>query len=158
MDFRSSGGIAIEKARVYGARLQELAQQNQLLTPADVVEDGRRDASPLHDYFEWDDSAAAEAYRLVQARYLLRHLDIIVERSGQKEPTRAFQLVTVGEERGYMPAGTVFADVDLAQQVIERARRELAGWADRYRQYQALSSEMAGLLEAVQMVLEPAAG
>jgi len=42
------------------------------LYPADVVNAARSPSSPLHPYFDWDDSSAAEKYRLDQARALIR--------------------------------------------------------------------------------------
>jgi hypothetical protein len=43
------------------------------LRPPDVVNAARPEESPLHSHFEWDDSEAAEEYRLYQARYLIRN-------------------------------------------------------------------------------------
>lgn len=39
------------------------------LDPREVLRDARNANSPLHDLFEWDDSAAADAYRMM--RYYL---------------------------------------------------------------------------------------
>lgn len=56
-----------------GGHLDLLRQQFKgELTPRDVVDDARNPNSPLHSYFEWDDGAAAEAYRLKQARGLIK--------------------------------------------------------------------------------------
>ena len=48
-------------------------------TPASVLDEARDEASPLHTHFEWDDSEAAEQYRLVQARGLIRRYKVTVE-------------------------------------------------------------------------------
>lgn len=53
-------------------RLKELERDNGRLAPADVVDAARDPASPLHSHFTWDDSEAAEKYRLMQARTLIR--------------------------------------------------------------------------------------
>ena len=58
-------------------RLSELEREGRLL-PADVVDDARDADSPLHSHFEWDDSIAAEHYRLDQARNLIRSIKIHV--------------------------------------------------------------------------------
>lgn len=42
------------------------------LKPEDVLDDARNPNSPLHDCFTWDDSIAAEAYRLIQAKAVIR--------------------------------------------------------------------------------------
>ncbi len=53
-------------------RLLELERVNGRLAPADVVDAARDPESPLHSHFTWDDTEAAEKYRLSQARTLIR--------------------------------------------------------------------------------------
>lgn len=48
------------------------------LTANDVVEAARDPRSPLHEHFEWDDDAAAEAWRIEQARRLIRTVRLVV--------------------------------------------------------------------------------
>lgn len=58
--------------------LRALEKDAGRLIPADVVDAARRPDSPLHSHFEWDDSAAAEKFRLDQARALIRTVKIEV--------------------------------------------------------------------------------
>lgn len=61
------------------ARLEKIrARNNGVLTPDDVVKDARSETSPLHPYFTWDDSEAANQYRLDQARLLIRNVRVEV--------------------------------------------------------------------------------
>lgn len=53
-------------------------EQDGRLVPADVVEAARDPRSPLHSHFEWDDSTAAEKYRIEQARTLIRSVKVEV--------------------------------------------------------------------------------
>jgi hypothetical protein len=46
------------------------------LTPEVVVEAAADPASPLHKSFEWNDETAAAAYRIEQARALIRSVDV----------------------------------------------------------------------------------
>src|SRR5215472_6010141 len=48
------------------------------LVPSTVVDAARAPDSPLHPLFEWDDSAAAEKYRLDQARTIIRRVTVTV--------------------------------------------------------------------------------
>jgi hypothetical protein len=49
--------------------LEELAARNGgELTAAETLEAARDPNSPIHSCFQWDDSLAAEQYRLEQAR------------------------------------------------------------------------------------------
>jgi hypothetical protein len=119
-------------------------------TPEDVVAAARPKRSPIHRDFEWDDAAAATEYRLAQARYLLRSIQVTFrnERDEPQEPTRAFHsitYVTAGGTTGraYLPARVVWAQPELAEQVRERARQRLQAFAAQFRQYEFLSKEVA---------------
>lgn len=54
-----------------------------LLTPQTVVEAARDPRSSLHSQFEWDDGVAGEAYRLQQARALIKRVRVDVVRADQ---------------------------------------------------------------------------
>lgn len=58
------------------AGLISALEKDGRLDPADVVEAARDPASPLHGYFEWDDTEAARQHRLGQARQLIRRIKI----------------------------------------------------------------------------------
>lgn len=60
------------------AELKALEDRRGRLTAEQVVEAARPDGSALHGCFEWDDSKAAESYRIEQARELIRRVKIEV--------------------------------------------------------------------------------
>ncbi len=64
-----------QEARVALASLERGGR----LSPEDVLRSAASTNSPLHDYFEWDDSAAAQKHRLEQARQLIRSVRVVVE-------------------------------------------------------------------------------
>jgi hypothetical protein len=59
--------------------LENCADRNGNIDPKDVVNAARSKKNPLHDSFEWDDSVAAEAYRITQAKDLLKEFKFVVE-------------------------------------------------------------------------------
>jgi len=59
--------------------LRKITSSAGKLTPEEVVNAARPDDHPLHRYFDWDDTAAAEKYRLYQARGLIRSVHIIYQ-------------------------------------------------------------------------------
>jgi len=73
-----------------------------VLYPADVVEAARNPNSAMHSQFEWDDSEAAEAYRLQQARALIRRVKVNVIRSDQ-EVVHIPSFTRSGASSGYIP-------------------------------------------------------
>jgi hypothetical protein len=68
------------------------------LRPEEVLRDARNPNSPLHDLFEWDNTAAANAYRLMQAKQVVRFVVRIVP-----QPRREAVRVSVAQR----PVGAV---------------------------------------------------
>ncbi len=68
------------------AEIKALEDRRGRLTPQEVVEAARAEASAIHGCFEWDDGKAAEAYRIEQARELIRRvkIEIVVEERSMK--------------------------------------------------------------------------
>jgi hypothetical protein len=121
-------------AQVIGEHLEELSTQTGSITPEAVVTDARRQQSPLHPHFEWDDSAAAESWRKHTARNLIGALIVVkVNDKPVSGTVRAFCSVRSEDSKGvYMPVVEVMADDELRRQTLERARQELQVWRARY--------------------------
>lgn len=154
--FSSSSGMAIpeKKAQIYGEEIAKIQKEKGgNFRPSDVVEAARPADNPLHDYFDWNDKAAAERWRINQAGCLIRHLEVTVITDGVEQKVRAFLNVTVeegGEESFvYTDVRTVGRDEQLRHQVIEGALAELKGWQRRYRTYQELG-EIFSAIEKTQ--------
>lgn len=82
------------KKQAIAAEMQVIADQKDVLLPEDVVEAARNPNSTMHSFFEWDDTEAARSFRLVQARWLIRSVEIVVERHDAKTtiaPAYSFQ-------------------------------------------------------------------
>lgn len=82
------------KKQAIAAEMQVIAEQKDVLLPEDVVEAARNPNSTMHSFFEWDDTEAARSFRLVQARWLIRSVEIVVERHDAKTtiaPAYSFQ-------------------------------------------------------------------
>jgi len=77
--------VAVEEATIPTVSPSKAAREAMValehrgrLTAAAVVDSARDPQSPLHRYFEWDDTSAAESWRLEQARSLIRSVRVIV--------------------------------------------------------------------------------
>jgi hypothetical protein len=66
------------------------ANPDGVLRPEDVVEFARDPKSELHRHFEWNDSEAAAAYRLTQARQLIRVQVTMIDTGEGEETIRAY--------------------------------------------------------------------
>jgi hypothetical protein len=82
-----------------------------------VVDFARNPKSELHKHFEWDDSAAAEAYRLGQARQIIRvQVTLLDPGDGQETSVRAYVSLSPPPQ-GYRETADLLA--------TKRGRREL---------------------------------
>lgn len=110
----------------------EIEQIGDEVTAAQIVEKARDSNSELHKCFEWDDSIAAEKYRLEQARYVLRVL--IIKRPDESEndapAVRYFQKTTNNE--GFKPSKIIFHKQDEYQALLHRAWNELRAFKAKY--------------------------
>ena len=120
------------------ARIKELSRGGKHPTPWDVLEDGRNEASPQHPIFEWDDSIAAENFRVRQAGDILRAIVIVrSDTTEYKKPIRAFVHVEPpGEsEMAYVDITVAMKDESMRRQVLESALKELESWKETYQGY-----------------------
>lgn len=140
-------------AQVLGEQIERMAQ-NGPVNAEDLVEAARPTGSAVHDYFEWDDDLAAEAYRKTQAHYYLRNIEVI--REPEQEPIKAFHAVDVClseqvTQHGYVPILRVMQERPLAEQVIADERRRLIGCQTRLAQYrEMIPSAIMALQTAIQ--------
>lgn len=159
VEFQAARGAQFsdKEARRYGKYLYSKLGLGSRVVPAEVVlKAAEPENSPLHDAFQWDDSQAAHAYRLVQAQHLISHIviNVPVGDNGTETSVRAFHHVTEitesGVVAGYVSERVVWERPDFAVQVKAKALRELRGWRDRYRTYE----ELAWAAERVGQVVE----
>lgn len=134
-------------ANAVGAHIEMLREQFKgEITPEDVLNDARNPNSPLHSFFEWDDSAAAEQHRLAQARGLIRSV-VAIYVSEDKPATRVRAYVHVNEPGAphYRETSHAMSAAKTREMVLRRAWSELQAWRKRY----ADLKEFAGLVEVI---------
>lgn len=157
-----SFGFRDMDAKVVGPYLEEMSSKaNEQLTPKMVVDDARSPTSPLHPAFQWDDKAAAEEFRLSQARQMIRTLRVTYEKSSEPTvPKRLFLHVVrnvmspnagVITERFYSPVVVVMKDDGMKRAVLEQALQELAAFQAKYREL----GELADLFAVIRNIPRP---
>jgi hypothetical protein len=143
---RPGARINNAQAAVIAPKLFELEQRDGHLTPEAVLEDARSPRSPLHQFFEWDDSKAAEQHRLATARTLTRAVAYRVKvlEGDAAKYTPMFVRLREGEDEKpvYVPLTRAMASPSLRDQMLDNARRDLETWIRRYRTLTALANVM----------------
>lgn len=148
-----AGGYPVS-AQEAGEYLNGISEREGGITAARVLDVSRNEDSLLHPCFEWDDSVAAEAHRLYQARKLVGNLVCAVIKENPKDDisktTRAFVSVSPIAEKGlFKPVAAALADVNDRQIVLENAKREAKSFRDKY----STLSEFAEVFTAIDKVI-----
>lgn len=121
----------------------------------DLVNEARPKNSVLHDVFEWDDTEAAEQYRIQQARHLLSVLVVETELPDHEKVThRVFVSITERGETGYSSLAHVMTDEALRRQFLTKLLNQLNAWQEQCKQYQDLAELMTPIKEKVEQELE----
>jgi hypothetical protein len=133
-------GVSAQKA---GERIAELRERfGGGITPTQIVDEARRKTSPIHNAFEWSDTKAAEAYRLVQARMLIGAIVIVRDGSEPDEPKIIQANVSVNTESGrkYVSIQRAMSEAQLREQVLDEAYEDLQDWRKRYNSLKEFAS------------------
>ncbi len=141
-------------AKAVTARLRIIRKKTGVVTARTVLDDARADDSPLHQFFDWDDSSAAERYRLTQAATLIRRIQVIVTMDGTEQPMRQYLRVVKEDIAQYIPTVEISKNPALSEQVIQAARLDLEGWLRRYEVYKAFFAASGEIRKALELLPE----
>lgn len=144
----SAGYRGKQNAQAMGEACERIEQRG-VLTPAALVDEARPEDSPIHDSFEWDDEIAAEKYRCTQAGYYIRHLEAIPVDTGKPMPAflSATPVSAKGGSNGYVSIETALASEPTRAIVLERAKRELTAFREKYEELEELADVFAAIDE-----------
>jgi len=130
-----------------GDALEKLAKKaGGVLTPGEVLRAAASPESPLHGYFTWDDTEAARAWRLHQARQLIASVKVqMVGPTGSQEPIRAWVSVQADDGRAYRALDAILAEPTARADLLAAGRRELERVRRQYGQLEELAGVWAAL-------------
>ena len=139
--------------------LEIIRNENKgFISPQTVVEYAKDPKTFLHKEFVWDDSEAAEKYRIMQAGYLIRRITVtIVDEKRNNEVIKIREYVSLSNDRGsdgsYRHVAEVVNEDTLRLQYITDIQGDLSSFrkklktvsnvADKYAEkiYEILESE-----------------
>lgn len=134
-------------AQAVGERLEELrAEAGGYVKAEDVLNDARSPNSVFHSAFEWNNSEAAELYRLNQARSLIRAVTVKIETGEQIKTFRAFVSIRQEDSSKYTSAVSAMSDEELRKQLLQKAWQDLQAWRKKYAELRDLA-EVVSMLE-----------
>lgn len=124
-------------AATYGAEIERIMEKNPgvSLIPDMVLDAAADPKSPLHDYFEWDDSVCARRYRIEQAGEIISRIRYVIVTDEGEVSQRAFINVTVdeqAEEEEYVPVRRLLNSPELRARALRKAMSDLEKWCLKY--------------------------
>ena len=141
-------------ANTVGGVVEQIEEKNGEVTSELFLDASRPEDSPTHAVFEWDDSAAAEKYRLQQASATIGAIRVVVrvieDNTARDVPHRAYvNVVDDNSLKGrYINVVDAMSNADTRAAVLRRALRELKVFQDKY----STLSELAAVFAAIKSV------
>lgn len=137
--------IAEWKMPIFKADAQKCAEEIMTLgdkiTPDEVLEKARDENTELHKCFEWDDNVAAEKFRKIQARNVIRF--IVIKEEEKPEDRPQIKMFHVTEKTGgYKPIEFIVKHEDEYKALLERAWAELRAFKAKYSMLEELREIM----------------
>jgi len=148
-EYRAKKGrqISDSVAELVGPEIQALSQQaGQEVTPAEY-ENWTRNHPDSESYAlfarrgDWDDTEAAQKWRLHQARNIINSIEIkIIDNRGDEQYVPAFPNVIIQtedevEKQAYVSFDRAVHDEKISQTIVAQAKKEFMSWRRRYLIY-----------------------
>ena len=146
--------------QIIGKELERLQlNYDGKLKPQIILAEAKKKKSPLHKCFEWDDSLAAEQYRLQQASYLLRVIVHTISMDDTEITVRCFVNIKDDEannkqDRVYVPLLDAFSDPATAKEVFKDAKDDLGEIARKIEIYHKIHNEIGKAVKHIRRAQE----
>lgn len=105
--------------------LERIRNKYGLLQPELVVAESRKENSILHNAFEWDNTKAAEQYRVSQARYLIRV--VVKVEDNNTEHKQYYSIKTEDNTSQFLPASLVVQEISLYESAKNHLKQKVKG-------------------------------
>ena len=122
-------------AQTAGEHIEELDRLHGEVTPQILLDDSRPEDAVLHSCYEWDDTKAAERYRLHQSKMIIGNLVCVSinDKDKLQEPVRAFITVNARNEKAsYRPTIIALSEDEARAKVLDNATKELESFKRKY--------------------------
>ena len=126
---------------------EEIQEIGEEVKPEQVIERAKDKGSELHKCFDWNNSVAADKWRLHQARSVLNHL-IVIKHEVDDEKSEPVQFRVMmkndrSESSGYKQTIVMVKDEDEYKKLLEQAYSELRAFKQKYQCLSELSEILA---------------
>ena len=119
----------------------EICDDVESASPQAILEKARDESTELHKCFTWDDSIAAEKWRINEARLVTRQL-VIKEVEVPKDRPEVRLFYKTDSESGYKPTHIIVQQEDEYKLLLARAYAELRAFKQKYSMLEELREIM----------------
>lgn len=143
------------KADDAGKEFEKIEKRNNEVTAENLLDSARPKNSVMHPCFEWNDTVAAEKFRLQEARNVIGNLVKVVVDKDQEQPTARTAYVNINPDRGfgskgrYIPIEKAMSDKETRDIVLNRALAELVAFQRKYQELAELGEVFGSIQKAV---------
>lgn len=141
--WRVHHGVPAEDA---GKVMEELMARDGEVTKESFLEASRPEDSPTHGCFEWDDTVAAESYRLHQSQLTILDLKVTISKDGEESLSGpAVVNVSIEKHAAYQDTWKALSVEDSRKVVLRNALNELESFKAKY----SALAELAEVFSAI---------
>ena len=128
-------GLYKVSAEDAGKELERIRQKYGSLKAEDVVTESKSKDSPLYSIFEWDNKKAADAWRVNQAKALIRNIVVNIEHKEMQCKVRAFVSVADGPQAkaSYVPINEASNNEYAKKYLMNCAKHDMECFTAKYR-------------------------
>jgi len=137
-------------AQIVGEMIEGMNEKGIEVTPEVLLDASRDESSPTHCEFEWDDTVAAEKYRVQQATDLIRHIRIIREEAKEQEYKERGFVPIPGGKNVYVPLQKALGKEEYRNFLLKQAENDMQIFLAKYRRVE----ELTNITKAMQEYLE----
>ena len=133
--------IMTEQQEKLAEYLEDVRREHGVINTETVVESASSPESPLHKYFEWDDTVAAQKFREHQAGVLIRR--VCLAKDNENDKIVPFYVAVVKEDsaskkKSYETLIAVMHEESLKVQYLNQCKREVESVVAKYRRVSEL--------------------
>lgn len=142
------------KADEAGKEFERIEKENGKVTAENLLDSARPKNSIMHDCFEWNDTEAAEKYRLLEAKNVINQLVKVVIEKDSEQPREQRAYVNINPQRGFGSKGDyisierAMSEEETRKIVLKRALEELSAYKRKYQEFSELSKVFSAIDEA----------
>ena len=119
------------------------------LTPQNILDASRPKNALFHTLFQWDDTLAAEHYRLQQARTILNNIEVTVVSDGSPKQINVYEVVKQ-QSNGQIYKSINSMTLDDIDFIKQRTLKELTILKDKLSMYKEFSKVTSSLHQAIE--------